>query len=369
MRRLAPLLLLALGCVDETAILVSVDGSQLPAGTVDTLRITATGADTGEMASFEAPVDGTWPQTLAVRPANSSSELVAVTVVGLLGVEERIRSELTSQFADGRTVTLVVSLEAACVGVMCPPGSSCRAGSCGGIQPDMGVEMGVDMRVAEVGMDADMAMDEVGPDAADMGVDMEPETGMDAEPEMGPDMAIEEVGPDLPPLTGSLIISEYVEGSGFNKAIELFNASGDTVDLGDCTLTLRITCGSGASTSHTLSGSLAPGETYVICNSRIASPGACDDSPSVQVINHNGNDGFELSCGGSLVDSFGGELSSGACENYEGGGVSAADQTLRRRATIVEGDTNFGDAFDPSAEWEQFDRDELGGLGSHTVSR
>ena len=46
---------------------------------------------------------------------------------------------------------------------------------------------------------------------------------------------------------------------------------------------------------------------------------------------------------------------------------STADNTLRRKGSIEAGDTNGGDAFVPSAEWNGFANDTFGGLGSHAL--
>ncbi len=81
------------------------------------------------------------------------------------------------------------------------------------------------------------------------------------------------------------------------------------------------------------------------------------------VINHNGNDAYSLTCGGILMDSIGANTGDPGTE-WMGGGVGTADTTLRRKPSIVVGDTNLGDAFDPSVEWDPFAADTLSGLGT-----
>ena len=67
-----------------------------------------------------------------------------------------------------------------------------------------------------------------------------------------------------------LIISEYVEGSSYNKAIELYNGTGAEIDLSQYTLEHYNNSGSAATGATTtdkvlpLEGKLADGETYVI---------------------------------------------------------------------------------------------------------
>jgi hypothetical protein len=47
--------------------------------------------------------------------------------------------------------------------------------------------------------------------------------------------------------------------------------------------------------------------------------------------------------------------------------VSTADNTIRRKSTITAGDTNGGNVFDPSPEWDGFAKDDISGLGSTCV--
>lgn len=61
------------------------------------------------------------------------------------------------------------------------------------------------------------------------------------------------------------IISEYVEGSGWNKAIELFNDGLDTINLSDDSYELRIYHNGGTLPRKIpLLGSISPGGVYVI---------------------------------------------------------------------------------------------------------
>jgi hypothetical protein len=68
----------------------------------------------------------------------------------------------------------------------------------------------------------------------------------------------------------NIYISEYIEGSSNNKAIELYNAGDNEVNLGFVEF-WRISTGGdwaeGEANAVTLSGTLAPGDVYVVCNS------------------------------------------------------------------------------------------------------
>jgi hypothetical protein len=48
--------------------------------------------------------------------------------------------------------------------------------------------------------------------------------------------------------------------------------------------------------------------------------------------------------------------------------VSTADNTIRRKSTIIAGDTNGGNVFDPATEWDGFAQDDISGLGTHAFA-
>ena len=161
---------------------------------------------------------------------------------------------------------------------------------------------------------------------------------------------------------GGLLLSEYIEGSSNNKAWEIYNGGASSVDLSTCSLRLYRNGDAGSVTNIALSGTLASTGTHVICNSSFAMPGLCDQTSGS--LNHNGDDAFDLVCDGTVLDSFGDTLGDPG-EAWTGGGVSTQNQTLRRKCTVGDGDTDLSDAFDPSVEWDGFPIDTFDGLGSH----
>jgi endonuclease G len=163
-----------------------------------------------------------------------------------------------------------------------------------------------------------------------------------------------------------LIISEYVEGSSSNRAIELFNGTGAAINLSAYTLSLYSNGASSATTSATLSGVLAAGDTYVLANPSATSTLLAKADATSGVINYNGNDALVLYRGSSVVDAFGdvgydpGSLGWGS-----GTSASTTDHTLRRKATITRGDTIATDSFSPANEWDGYAIDTISGLGAH----
>ncbi|KGP91442.1 endonuclease [Pontibacillus chungwhensis BH030062] len=157
--------------------------------------------------------------------------------------------------------------------------------------------------------------------------------------------------------TDGLIISEYVEGSSYNKAIELFNGTSQTVDLSQFDLQVFFN-GNIEGESIGLSGEVAPGETYTIVNNRASSPFLNVADQTSTSINHNGNDGYALFYKGEIVDSFG-QL--GDSSDF------AKDVTLVRQSSVTGGDRTFDDAFETSDEWDSFSKDTADHLGTHTM--
>ena len=169
--------------------------------------------------------------------------------------------------------------------------------------------------------------------------------------------------PDRVELGGPVVLlTEVVEGSRNNKAVELTNIGGGTVDLSTCTLT-RVTNGGAALEEVRLTGSLAGGATLVVCNPLSAVPllGRCDQMRSE--VQHNGNDGYRLECAG-MADSFGADDGDPGSA-WTGGGVTTLDRTLRRKCSVTAPDADMSSPFDPSVEWDEFPTDTFDQLGEH----
>ncbi len=354
-------LVMLAGCADQTAIELRVTSPDLVVpDDLDQLRFLAVG-ESGVMADRTTDLPGTWPQTFVIRPGSAgSSESVLLTVRGLRGGAERIRRVLRTRFESGSTVEIDVSLSRDCIDVMCSSAEAdCVSGRCtngmtdGGVDMggrDMGIDSGIDMAVADLG-GRDM-------DGVDMGIDLGADLGVDTGP---PDTGPADVGVDMGGGSGGLFISEYVEGGGTRKALELYNAGSAAIDLGTCNIR-RYSNGMSTPLDVELSGTIAAGDAYVICSSGFDA--ACVNTSGA--INHNGNDAYDVFCGGVVVDTFG-QIGTDPGAEWSGGGVGTQDATLRRKCSITEGDPNGADAFDPSIEWDGFAIDTFSGLGSHCL--
>ena len=160
-----------------------------------------------------------------------------------------------------------------------------------------------------------------------------------------------------------LFISEYIEGSSNNKAIEIYNGTGKTVDLSEYEIQLYFNgATSPSSTLEFEAVLLESGKTYVIAHSQ-----ADDDIKSVADIistfaNFNGDDAIGLYKNGVLIDVFGkiGE-DPGSSWNVEGRGFTV-DHTLVRYPHVFKPTTTWD-----ASEWNVYPKDTFTYLGKHTM--
>jgi hypothetical protein len=178
------------------------------------------------------------------------------------------------------------------------------------------------------GVDADIDSDV----DSDADSDADTDTDIDTDADSDDDTDIE---------NGCLIISEYVEGSGYNKGIELFNCGDTALDLTAYSVCLisndNTDCGATLDFAEIAEAQavepLDPGEVATICYSKANLIEACDYFSGVSYF--NGDDRLKLMRKGSAVDAFG--LTETRPE-----GTPWADITLRRyNFAPYFGDTDF----------------------------
>lgn len=156
-----------------------------------------------------------------------------------------------------------------------------------------------------------------------------------------------------------LLFSEYIEGSGNNKALEIANNTGSSVNLSAYTIKKQ-TNGSGSwSTGLALSGTLTTGSKFVVVNSSMSSTcfptSSANISTTATELTFNGNDAVGLFKNGVLIDIIG---------TFNGGTANfAVDVTLRRKSTVTSPSTTFN----LSAQWDSYSQDTCNNLGSKKV--
>lgn len=156
---------------------------------------------------------------------------------------------------------------------------------------------------------------------------------------------------------GNLIFSSYVEGSSYNKALELYNGTGKTLDLSDYLLQKQSNGEGVFEADFQLSGTLAAGETYLLVHrsssDELLRPKA--DLLTDTIMNFNGNDALALLHHGILIDRVG----------FPDAGASlmwGENLSLKRKATVTHPSTHFN-----LSEWESYVADDFSMLDGHTM--
>ncbi len=150
------------------------------------------------------------------------------------------------------------------------------------------------------------------------------------------------------PANAEIMITEYVEGGSYNKAIELYNNGTESIDLSAYTLA-RYKDGSETATNMvTLNGTLPAGELLVVQNNQ-AVLSLSDEVATIisSGLVHNGGDAVALLNNDIMVDIV------GDVPTTSGWGK---DTTLRRIGRIAS------TVYDAS-DWTSYAKDTLAGLG------
>jgi len=191
-----------------------------------------------------------------------------------------------------------------------------------------------------------------------------------------------------------LFISEYIEGSGNDKALEIYNPTGSAIDLTGYRVE-RFSNGDATSAAGgvlNLSGSIGAYSTFVIVNgvgvTSTATGSSPAASPALQAMADlldvpypaptfmNGNDAIALFNGATMIDLMGkigdaGMVSGQSWSDafpYDGsaGAWYTKDQTLIRKASVKVGVSVNPDPFIVTAEWDSLPKDTWTELGQHT---
>jgi predicted extracellular nuclease len=154
--------------------------------------------------------------------------------------------------------------------------------------------------------------------------------------------------------SADLFFSEYIEGTSFNKALEIVNLTGRDINLAEEGYSIKKQAnGFGDWTGElSLTGTLAKNQVYVIGNAASEIPEIQENAHLLKAgapMDFNGNDPIGLFKDGELIDVIGAVDS-----DLEFG----KDMTLRRRPEITEPTTTY-----LPDEWDIYETDAVDGLG------
>lgn len=144
--------------------------------------------------------------------------------------------------------------------------------------------------------------------------------------------------------SSNLFFSEYIEGSSYNKALEIYNGTGSSINLANYTIQ-----SSNTPSIIQLSGTLAAGDVFVIANPSAASAILTQADMTSSNMEFNGDDSVTLKHNGTIIDVIG-----NAGVNF------GKDKTLVRKNTVTAGTSTYN-----ATEWNSFVRDTFTYLGSH----
>ena len=170
----------------------------------------------------------------------------------------------------------------------------------------------------------------------------------------------------LPVFGQGVFISEYVEGSSNNKAIEIFNGTGAPLNIGNYQLRMYFNGNPVSTLSVSLSGTVAPNDVHVVAHAQ------ADPAIAAVADNFNGSGWFNGDDAvalyhvpsATIVDVIG-QIGFDPGAEWGAGLVSTADNTIRRKMSVTAGDGNGSDPFNPAAEWDGFPSNTFNGLGQH----
>ena len=155
--------------------------------------------------------------------------------------------------------------------------------------------------------------------------------------------------------TNEIFISEYVEGSSNNKALEIANFTGNLINLSGYTIARDVNGNGTYGADLQLTGMLATGNVHVISrgNASAETVALADQISSGDAMSFNGDDPVGLFKNGVLIDIFG---------NF-GGTNNFANATYRRKQTVINPTT----VFDLAGEWVTSTTNDITDLGSHSA--
>ncbi len=193
-----------------------------------------------------------------------------------------------------------------------------------------------------------------------------------------------------PVITDDLIISEYIEGSDNNKAIEIYNGTGSDIDLSEYALKQS---NNGAGWGRImvdetpvdsvvyvlqLTGTLPDGDVHVIYNAgsreeiiRVGDTVTTydDSTPGSRIAAFNGDDAIGLFKNEVLIDAIGyPDEDPGNAWDVAGVDEATVDHTLARKLTVTSGNTDWSVSAGTDAgnsEWVVYEQDNFDYLGFH----
>ena len=166
----------------------------------------------------------------------------------------------------------------------------------------------------------------------------------------------------------NIFFSEYGEGSGYNKYLEIYNASDAEVDLANYQ---RVNCSNGCDdweyyTPFADGATVAAGDVYVVCDSGVGEDFPVAECDEQGALYFNGDDmqGIYHTASATTIDVIG-EFGDDPGSGWEVAGVNngTKDHSIVRDISVTTGNTDW--ASSSASEWLVFDQNTWTFIGSH----
>ncbi len=156
---------------------------------------------------------------------------------------------------------------------------------------------------------------------------------------------------------GDLIISAYVEGDSWNKALEIYNGTGKTVDLSKYSVLKQWNGAGDFGSGIQLTGTLQNNSSYILVNSRCTTTALTSIAQKLDsLINFNGNDAVILTRGGVIIDQVG-IADAGAANDW------GKDISLERKSNVTHPSKNYNEK-----QWTKLPIDSYSMLKNHQIN-
>ncbi|MEA2103358.1 MAG: endonuclease [Candidatus Cloacimonadota bacterium] len=169
-----------------------------------------------------------------------------------------------------------------------------------------------------------------------------------------------------------LFISEYGEGSGYNKYIEIYNGTGACVDFSGYALKIYYNGNTNPQNTIEFSGLIQKDELFIIAN-----PSSCPEIFAIADwvfggLNFNGNDAVALYQESELIDIMG-NIGQDPGDGWNVSGIPHAtrNHTLVRKELISSGNPDWENSAGTNStdsEWLVYNCDTFDYLGSHIMN-
>lgn len=169
------------------------------------------------------------------------------------------------------------------------------------------------------------------------------------------------------PASANVYFSEYIEGSGNNKALEIYNSGDSAINLSGYKVEMYFNGSNSAGLTINLSGTIPAQGVFVLAHGSANGIILAVANQTSSANWYNGNDAIVLKNGSTILDSIG-QVGNNPGSEWGTGLTSTADNTLRRKTSITSGDTIINDSFDPASEWEGYAQDTFDHLGTYQGS-